>query len=93
MKSINRYHRRVTEWLSQAGISYMEEYPVGRWSLDVWLPEFRLGLEIDGPSHSWVKDKERDEKILDTYGIPIIRIPVGSKKKLVMDTILKWNSQ
>ena len=70
----------------------MEEYPVGRWSIDIWLPELELGVEIDGPQHKWSRDYERDQKILQQFGIAIIRIPIGARKKQVMKYSLEYRN-
>ena len=87
MNPINHYHATLVKWLSELGISHMEEYPVGRWSLDVFLPELGCGVEVDGPAHNKSKDAERDAQILEGFNIPIIRIPVGTKKAVALEKI------
>ena len=88
MKSLNGYHRTLCSWLSQLGIAYVEEYSVEPYSLDIFIPEINLGVEIDGPSHSPKKDALRDKKILEEYEVKIIRIPVGTKKNYALEMIL-----
>ena len=88
MSSLNGYHNAVCRWLGELGISYMEEYLVEPYSLDIFLPELFLGVEVDGPSHNRKHDAIRDEKIMQQYEIPIIRIKVGTPKKYAMEKIL-----
>ena len=88
MEPLNNYHAVVCRWLTEAGISYMEEYPVGRWSLDIYLREANLGIEVDGPQHNRKKDAERDQQIFEEFDISIIRIKVGTTKALCMEKIL-----
>lgn len=88
MKPLNNYHRKVCEWLSELGIGYSEEYPVGKWSLDIYIGEMNLGVEIDGKGfHSPKKDKIRDDRILGEFAIPIVRIKVGTGKQEALDAI------
>ena len=90
MTPINHYHATLVKWLSELGISHVEEYPVGRWSLDVFLPElgkYGCGVEVDGPAHNKRKDAERDAQIFIGWGITIVRIPVGTKKAVALEKI------
>ncbi len=80
MKPLNKYHRKVCEWLDVFGISYREEYPVGQYSVDIYLPDTKVGVEIDGPQHNKRKDAIRDAAIERETGMRIVRIPVGTRK-------------
>ncbi len=80
MKPLNKYHRKVCDWLDEYDIGYREEYPVGPYSVDIWIPKSNLGVEIDGPQHSAAKDMIRDAAIERETGMRIVRIPVGMKK-------------
>lgn len=81
MTVINQYHRIVCRWLSELGVPYADEYPVGRWSLDIYLPDMRRGVEVDGPAHNKRKDAERDVAIQQEHGIEVVRIKVGTRKE------------
>ena len=52
--------------------SILEE-PVLSYLIDVYLPEWDLGIELDGPHHSPKRDAIRDENIFKASGIKIIR--------------------
>ena len=68
----------------------MEEYGVDNYSLDIYLPEMNLGVEVDGPQHNKKKDRARDEKIMDKWGIPVVRIKVGTRKEEALEAILEY---
>lgn len=90
MKPLNAYHRRLVERISKAGVLYMEEYPVGRRHLDIYLSEMNLAVEVDGPQHNRVKDEARDAEILEDWGIPTIRIKVGMPIEEAWEAILEY---
>ena len=91
IKSLNKYHRQVAEWLSELGVQYVEEYPVEKFSIDLYLPELNLGVELDGMYHRPKHDQARDELIRLFSGIPIIRIKVGTPKQKCLETIFGDN--
>lgn len=63
-------------------ISYMAEHPeFVPYELDVYLPEWHLCVEIDGPQHGPKRDAKRDDVLRIEYGIPTLRI-----KAELMDT-------
>lgn len=67
-------HRRVEQILDKMGISYISEYPFPPYTVDVYLPEWRCAVEIDGPLHSKNKDKVRDNYLEAWYLLPVLRI-------------------
>jgi len=44
------------------------EFPVGEFTLDIWLPQCELDIEIQGPQHYSKKTQKRENK-LKSYGI------------------------
>lgn len=68
-------HRRVEKALHKMGVAFMsenEEFPPYR--LDIYLPDYHAAIEVDGPSHSYKKDKARDTWMLERYFVPTLRI-------------------
>jgi very-short-patch-repair endonuclease len=61
----------------EAGFSIMEEFPIPPYAIDIWLPEWHLAVEVDGPGHSYhaARDRRRDERLL-ARGVPTLRLPV-----------------
>jgi very-short-patch-repair endonuclease len=70
--------RVVRESLERLGVSYQQEYRVGRrYSVDFFLPEMRVALEADGDYwHAQRKehDDRRDRWLMKFRGIKTIRI-------------------
>lgn len=89
MKPLNRYHRRICEELSRWGIAYVEEFPVGRYFVDIYLPELARFVEIDGPSHMRRRDARRDEEIRQLFpDVDIVHIKVGTPIAKARERIL-----
>lgn len=89
MKSLNVFHATVCRWLSELGITYVEEFPVEPYSIDIYSAELNLGIEIDGGMwHNKKRDEKRDKRILVEHGIPIVRIKVGTQKAKALEIIL-----
>lgn len=59
-------------------ISECEDFPP--YQLDLYLPEWHLCVEVDGPTHGRysAKDRERDDVLKERYGIITLRIPTDS---------------
>lgn len=55
-------------------INFSSEERFAPYTLDVYLPEWHLAIEIDGPAHSVSKDAVRDRWFLEFHGIPTLRL-------------------
>ena len=58
------------------GIKFRRQFPVGKYILDFYSPEYRLGIEADGGQHYKDEGKKRDElrtRELSRLGVKIIR--------------------
>lgn len=75
----SRPHRAVERVLDDMRISYISEHPVDVYSLDVYLPEWNLAIEIDGPYHLKRHDNRRDKELRDNYGIETLRLKVANQ--------------
>lgn len=67
-------HRRVERLLDEMDINYSSEERFIPYTLDIYLPEWHLAVEIDGPMHSKTKDATRDRWFLEAHGIPTLRL-------------------
>lgn len=68
-------HRQAERYLDKLHISYISEcQDFGNKSLDLYLPEFHVCVEIDGPGHTRKSDRERDVFLEERYFIPTLRI-------------------
>lgn len=62
--------------LTNAGVEFVPEYRIGRWSIDVFIPAANLAVECDGVYwHRIHKDRDRrKDKFLRGLGIRVIRL-------------------
>lgn len=66
---------KLMEILEAIGLDIVEEHPAGPYKIDLFCPTFNIGFEADGKFyHGWKRDEKRDKLILDTFGIPILRL-------------------
>lgn len=59
-----------------SGVKFRRQYSIGRYILDFYSPEYRLGIEADGGQHYKDNGRQRDEsrtKKLSSSGIKILR--------------------
>lgn len=77
---VNQYHARLCRELGRLGIQYTEEYPVGRYSVDIYIPEVNRFIEVDGPYHiSPRADARRDAALRELEpDVDIVHIKVGT---------------
>lgn len=71
-----------------------ESYPP--FSVDIYLRVYHLAIEFDGPSHtSKRKDRERDEYLMNSYNLPVLRfkevIPERDVKLRILAFVRKWS--
>lgn len=86
---INRYHRRICEELSKLGIPYMEEYPVGNRDCDIYIPDLKRIVEIDGWMHFRKADDRRDAELrAERPDLDIVHVKVGMPVPEAMEVIL-----
>lgn len=58
------------------GIKFRRQFPVGRYILDFYSAEYKLGIEANGGQHYEDKGKQRDElrtEELSLLGVQILR--------------------
>ncbi len=59
-----------------AGIKFRRQFPVGKYIVDFYAPEYRLAIEADGGQHYEDKGKQRDDlrtRELSNLGVQILR--------------------
>ena len=58
------------------GVKFRRQFPVGRYILDFYCPDYRLGIEADGGQHYEKKGRDQDDlrtRELNMLGVEIIR--------------------
>lgn len=78
-----------------SGVKFRRQFPIGRYILDFYSPEYKLAIEADGGQHYEEKGKKQDErrtKELSEYGIRIVRfsdLDILNNIEGVYETILE----
>ena len=67
-------HRKLISLLQKHQYIVESEVDLYPWKLDIYLPDYHVGVEVDGPQHGVKRESKRDRDIFELYGIPIIRI-------------------
>jgi very-short-patch-repair endonuclease/biotin operon repressor len=75
--SFTRPHRKLAELLSNAGYKVVNEHPVGKYSVDCFVPDLNMAFEADGTYwHSdpaqQAYDKARDEWLITEGGLTAV---------------------
>jgi very-short-patch-repair endonuclease len=85
-------HRRIESILEEMNINFDSEKPFPPYSVDIYLPEWHLGIEADGPYHSKNKDKGRDTWLNERFGLILLRIDVKiwHNKRYIQDKIIEF---
>jgi len=58
------------------GVKFRRQFPVGRYIVDFYCPEYSIGIEADGGQHYEEKGRKRDQlrtQELNKLGVEIIR--------------------
>ena len=66
----------VLEWVRSTGLDANPQEDFPPYVVDVYIPDMKLGIEIDGPLHLSRKDKKRDQELKNNYGVDIWRLPL-----------------
>lgn len=71
---------RVSKYLNAMGIDHINEYNFDRFSVDIYVPDFHVAIEVDGPSHLAKKDSRRDATLRERCALPVLHIKAGARK-------------
>ena len=74
-------HQNLIKRLEGRGLNVMEEIPFPPYQVDVYLPDFHVAVEVDGPQHEAKSDRRRDDELWSTYFLPVFRIDAGVVNK------------
>lgn len=67
-------HRRLEKLCSAMGLEYRSEYQVGRYRVDVFLPELYAVIEMDGPYHLRSADALRNRYLQWLCGLKVLHL-------------------
>ena len=76
------HHRTKPElltaaWLKRLKIPYLEQWCIGNYFLDIYLPQHKIAIELDGKHHAEAKQRHEDQKRerqLNRRGIAVLRV-------------------
>ena len=93
-KTDTKHQLLINRWIEELGIGTVLEQPFGNYSIDIFIPDLNLGIEVDGPYHLKRRDSKRDEYLKQTHDVDIWRIPIkdmgaGYKYKLINRLMLR----
>lgn len=74
-------HRRVERLLDSINVSYESEAWFKPRHVDIYITEWHLAIEVDGPFHQATVDQRRDAELLEQYGLPTYRIKLAAESK------------
>ena len=60
--------------LEQLDVEIVVEGEFPPYWVDCYLPDYHVAFEADGPSHSQIKDRNRDDTLMINYALPVFRI-------------------
>jgi very-short-patch-repair endonuclease len=59
-----------------SGVKFRRQFPVGRYIVDFYCPQYRIGIEADGGHHYAERGRKRDEvrtQVLNELDVELIR--------------------
>ena len=83
-KQRTKLAQKVEKWLNELGFQTVMEYQVGKYFIDIFIPELPLYIEVDGFGHWKKRDKKRDGEIYEMTEIKVLRLkPKDMKKEII----------
>lgn len=86
-----KYLNEIEDFLNMMNIGYLEQYQVGNYRIDLYIPKFNLAIEIDEKEHKYKQnyDKIRQKYIKDKIHCKFIRINEGESCGSIIARITK----
>ena len=77
--------------------TFLRQKPIGPFIVDFYCSRLKLAIEIDGEIHDATRDKERDNFLIRSFGIKILRYKnwevLNSPKKILKEVVRKAIAQ
>lgn len=74
---ISDAHFRVIKLLETRGLCLQEEIDFPPFRVDIYLPDYHVCVEVDGPHHSERANRLRDRELESVYHMPTFRVNVS----------------
>ena len=78
----------VLEWVRSTGLGANSQEDFPPYVVDVYIPDMKLCIEIDGPLHLSRRDRKRDQELKNNYGVDIWRLPLKILKVSYKDEFI-----
>ena len=66
----------VLKWVRSTGLGANAQEDFPPYVVDIYIPDMRLAIEIDGPLHFKKRDKKRDQVLMNEHGVDVWRLPL-----------------
>jgi len=83
-------HLVLLKILDKLGISCDSEVEFDPYRVDIYLNRYHLAIEYDGAHNMKSYDRRRDEYLMNTFSLPVLRIKEWNSKDEIKSRILKF---
>lgn len=86
-----KYLNEIQDFLNLMNVDYMEQFQVGNYRIDLYIPQYNLAIEIDEEEHKYKQDYDtiRQKYIEKQIHCKFIRINEGESCGGVIARIVK----
>ena len=81
-KDYTKQEQVVAQVISDLGLRYEQQYTVGPYTVDFYLPELQIVIEADGVYGHFRRSDAKRDAALNKYGFAVIHIGEHSKAKI-----------
>jgi very-short-patch-repair endonuclease len=71
---VSEVHAKVIHFLESRGVQLIEEVPFPPYTVDIYIPDYHIAVEVDGPQHSKKNDTKRDKVLIKEYKLWMFRV-------------------
>lgn len=71
-------HRKLVDILQKSYYTVRSEVQFGPYTVDIYLPEHHVAIEVDGPHHGKKREAHRDSYLMEKWSLPVLRVKVSS---------------
>lgn len=86
-----KYINEIQDFLNLMNIEYIPQYPVDNYRIDLYIPKFKLAIEIDEEEHKYKRDYDlkRQSYIENQIHYKFVRVNEGESCGSMMARIIK----
>jgi len=86
-----KYLNEIEDFLNMMNIEYIEQYQVGNYKIDLYIPKFNLAIEIDEKEHKYKKNYDliRQNYIENKIHCKFVRVNEGESCGSMIARVIK----